>query len=163
GNWEHDVALCTALWKLEVDGAGPKRKGDPELDLPGDRLGYEVVATLARKTVDAPPGLAQTAWSPVIELGPDGEAAVSHFLSAMFLQLRQTGAKPSFEEEWAHLVEFMLSPRWSANARVYRTARLIGQALGFGQELALARLPTGAVGRHADLYQRWASTYLHRD
>lgn len=163
GNWEHDVVMCTALWKLEVDGAVPKREGNSELDLPGDKLGYEVVATLARKTVDAPSGLAQKAWSPVIELGPDGKAAVRHFLSAMFLQLLQAGAKPSFGEEWAHLVEFMLSPQWSANTRAYRTARLIGQALGFGHESALARLPTGAVERHADLYQRWASTYLNRD
>lgn len=163
GNWEHDVALCTALWKLEVDGAPPKRDGDSELDLPGDQFGYEVVATLARKLVDAPPGLARLAWFPIIELGPDGEAAVRHFLSAMFLQLQQTSAKPNFEEEWAHLVEFMLSPRWSANTRIYRTRRLVGQALGFGHESALARLPIGAVGRHADLYRRWASTYLHRD
>ena len=163
GNWEHDIALCTALWKLEVDGAGSKREGKPELDLPGDQLGYEVVAALARKTVDAPSGRAEMAWSAVIELGPDGEAAVRHFLSVMFLQLLQAGAKPSFEEEWAHLVEFMLSPKWSANTRVYRTARLIGQALGFGHELALARLPSGTVERHADLYQRWASTFLHRD
>lgn len=163
GNWEHDVALCTALWKLEVDGAAPKREGNSELDLPRDQLGYEVVATLARKMVDAPSGQAQMAWSPVIELGPDGDAAVRHFLSAMFLQLLQGGVTPSFGEEWAHLVEFMLSPRWSANTHVYRAARLIGEALGFGHESALARLPTSVVERHIDLYQRWASTYLHRD
>lgn len=163
GDWEHDVALATSLWKLEVREARSKRNGDTELDLPGDQLGYEVVAALARKTVDAPPGLAKTAWSPVIELGPDGENAVRHFLSAMFLKVLQAGATARFEEDWARLVEFMLSPLWSTNARVYRTAHLIGQALGFGHESALARLPTGAVERHADLYQRWASTYLHRD
>lgn len=163
GKWEQDVELCTALWKLEVDGARPKRDGNSELDLPGDQLGYDVVATLARRTVDAPAGKARTAWYPVIDLGPDGEDAVRHFLSAMFLQLLKAGAKPDFGEEWAHLVDFMLSPQWADNTRIYRSARLIGQALGFGHESALARLPTGAVERHADLYQRWASTYLHRD
>lgn len=162
GDWDVDVVLCTALWNLEVAGARPKRAGS-ELHLPSDELGYKVVASLARKMVDAPAGMASTAWMPVIGLGPDGEAAVRHFLAGMYLKVLQEGADSRFEKDWACLVTYMLRPEWSPERLGYRAAELIGRALGFGQESALARMPSGVVGRHSDLYRRWASLYLHRD
>ncbi|KKC31474.1 hypothetical protein WH91_19255 [Devosia psychrophila] len=95
--------------------------------------------------------------------GPAAHFALQHFTRGLFLRVGKIDDVAAFEQLWRSMSEYALDADWSQRGLWVYGERLIGDVLGFGNETALACLPTGAAFRSRGLYERWAATHLNRD
>lgn len=152
--WDYDLARAKQHAKTERYG---------EYDLPSQNLGYNALVKLAALAAAAPATEQRPIWEPVLTHGPAAHFALQHFVRGLFLHARKVDDVAVFEQLWRSMSEYVLAADWSQRGLWFHGERLIGDILGFGNEVALARLPAGAALRMREFYQRWASTHLDRD
>ena len=164
GNWAEDSRLVGRLWAFEAGRTRARAKETGEYDLPSQNFGYEILFKLAGLSLAAPTGQARTVWEPVISLGPEAHYAVQHFLRGLFLQLSKGLYIDKFEAVVREMIKYIFAAKWDEKDRYwFYGERILCDLLGFGNEAALLRLPSGAVLRMLDVYKRWAERHLGRD
>lgn len=164
GNWSEDKKLILRLWTYESERAKANAKEDyGEYSLPSESLGYGLLEKLAILSLDAPETVAQSLWEPVLVHGPEAHYALGHFIRCLF-QCLSNGADPAvFELVWRKITEYGLTARWDKPGLWFYGERLICDLLGYGNEDALQKLPSGAALRMRDVYERWAELHLGSD
>lgn len=160
-----DRGAVLALWTLYVRTLEEHADDDGEYSLP-DRLGYEVVNTLARMTGYAPAEEATKLWRSLLELGPKGYHAVDYFLGLWFLHPGRGVDRAHFVQQWRQMAEFVLKARvWNGKKLWYRREHSLRQVLGFGSDRSIVHLDgaQAAVSSLWDLYESWAEEHLAVD
>ena len=163
GVWIEDSQLVCKLWAYEVGRAKARAKDEGEYDLPSQMLGYDLLAKLASMSLEAPNGAARAVWEPVLSQGPDAHYALQQFVRSLFLQLSNKQHFDRFETIWREMVEYGLAAKWHKGRYWFYGERTLCDLLGFGNEVTLGHLPSGAALRMRDVYARWAKNHLARD
>jgi hypothetical protein len=113
--------------------------------------------------LDGPIGTSSEFWKPVLQLGPKGHYAISHFLTQWFSKLTDQTEPGNFVQRWRPVIEFVLGAAgWRRGRQWYHAEQLERQVLGFGAESFLARMPASGIviSELQDLYKEWAETRL---
>jgi hypothetical protein len=162
-DWAEDSRLAGTLWAYEADRARARAKETGEYGLPSQVFGYDILAKLAALSLVAPGGEARVVWKPVLSQGPEAHYAVQHFVRNLFLQLSKGHHTEKFEGILRETVGYALAAGWDKKRYWFYGERILCDLLGFGNEEALRRLPSGAALRMRDIYEQWANRHLARD
>jgi hypothetical protein len=163
GDWAEDSKLVGRLWAYQVDRMRARAKKSGEFDLPS-QFGYDILFKLAGLSLAAPEGSARMAWEPVLSLGPEAHYGVRHFVQGLFVHLTKENNPQKFEARWREAAEYCLAAKWAKqDLHWFDAERILCDVLGFGNEVALQRLPSGAALRMRDIYERWAENHLGLD
>ncbi len=129
------------------------------------QLGYDSLDTLARAAAQTTPASAQRYWHPVLSLGADAQASVSHFMGVFFGRFNDTANAAYPAGTWRGMLEFILADEGLTSGRSWHDGeKILRSLLGFNAEALIGSLPDSAnvVAGLRDLYACWASQYLGR-
>jgi len=155
--------LVLGLWDYEAWRVVGHFKDDGDYDLLSQQLGYDLVGALAHMALGGPIATSSEFWKPVLQLGPKGHYAISHFLTQWFSKLTDQTEPRDFVPRWRPVIEFVLGAAdWRRGRQWYHAEQLERQVLGFGAESFLARMPASGIviSELQDLYKKWAGTRL---
>jgi hypothetical protein len=164
GDLAEDTLILRRLWAYEAEHMREREKEvNGEYGLPSQNFGYDLLLKLAELSLVVPKTKTRTVWEPVLEHGPEAHHALQHFISGLFLHLSKGGDPDAFEHVWREMLEYGLDANWEKRRLWFYGERLLCDLLGFGNENALRRLPSGAALRMLDVYERWAELHLEGD
>lgn len=156
-----DVAL--AVWKFEtwriMEEAERKDRHPCE-------LGNKALDALGRAAAQQTSDYAQEFWHPVLCLGAKGETSIFYFCNAFFARFTESADAAQVALTWRHMLKFVLADQGqTTERRWYDGEKVLRHALGFGNEVMIARLQgsTQIVASMRDLYGAWAVRYLAHD